>query len=1287
MKNIGTRKWTEEQKAAIDTHGVNLLVAAAAGSGKTAVLVERIIELVSNKEAKTDIDKLLVVTFTKAAAAEMRERIGNALAEKISENPDDTHLHRQLVLLNKANITTMHSFCQSLIKNYFHKLDIDPAFRIGDATEIELLLLETIEEVLEECYKEENITIGFQRLVEGYGKNEDDKSVQDVIIRLYRFVMAMPWPESYLEKVVEAYRAFEETSPFKTSFENSEFSKEICKIVYDKVEPDLKTLRILIREVEAQESINPNLPLLIKEEAYLSNIVKNSKEGYEALRNILMSVEFGRLSTKKTSILIETKEQMKNVRDQYKETISSIIEDFFYDDIEAINEEFRFIAPIISILKEILISVIHTFKEKKRSKGIIDFNDMEHYVLELLCTKNDKDETVPTEVALEIRRKFEEIMIDEYQDSSFIQEEIMTTISRKDEAVPNMFMVGDVKQSIYKFRQAKPELFLEKYETYEELDGARNRKILLYKNFRSRKEILDGTNFIFKSIMSKELGELEYTDKEALNLGADYVTFEDESLTFAEPIDVIIFEKPSGNIEIQKDTDEDAEDLEEINEFQMEAKIIGAEIKKIMGREAGYRRKKVFDKGSYRDVEYKDIVILLRSTVNRTDVFLEELKNLEIPVYADSTSGFFDNIEVKTILALLQVIDNPKQDIPLLAVLRSPIGGFSDDELIDIKISMDKEYCYFFDKLSNYCVVGSDNDLREKTKAFLRRLNDYRSKSLHLSLVELIWFLFTDTGYLAFVGTLPNGMQRQGNLRILFHRAKQYEATSYRGLFNFINFMEKMKNTSSDLGDAKLLGENDNVVRIMTIHKSKGLEFPVVFLASTSKRFNNRELNNEFLFHHNFGIGIKYTDFEKRISYSSILRNLIQEKMKIENYSEEMRVLYVALTRAKEKLIITGGVKEIEKSIRKWALSCETQQHQENFFINSLEQCEEDDKVNSNSLIESSLEEKISKDIIIKANSYLDWIVFALMRHKSTNEIRELYNIHCSPLVLTNSPSKWNIKLLNSEDILAFKKNGALDDQMDSREQLFQKIIEEISEKDTDQYKAEIQRRLSFKYKYSVATEIPSLLSVTEIKRRFNDINQGGEDIYIPKLLKTPRFLEEEKALTSAERGTIVHLVMQHLDLNRALTMESINEQISEMIKREFINEKEAKVVDIRKILRFFSSTIGLRMLRADKIYREYPFKIRVKSNEILKLSKSDDENEDIIVQGVIDTIFVENDEIVIIDYKNDYVNDNIVDTIKTQYKTQLNYYKIAAEKILNKRVKNIYLYLFYSGEVLEYDF
>ena len=1224
---MGETKWTEEQLKAIETRRCNLLIAAAAGSGKTAVLVERIIRIITNEESPVDIDRLLVVTFTSAAASEMRERIASAITKALEKSPNSKNLQKQLTLLSRANITTMHSFCLDVIKNNFHIIDLDPAFRILDETEGMLLRSEVLEELFEDKY--ENDDKEFLDLVEAYSDSKSDDKLKDIVLDLYKFSMSGPWPQRWLRDKSEEFNISTIEELDKSSWMNV-FIENLVIELQGLISMEEKALELC----GETSGLEPYIDTFRDDITMLQMIYEHLGTGVENIYNRLSSASFSKLKTvRKANVSDENvQSRVKAIRDDVKKKINKLRDEIFSMTPDEMLHSVKASYPYMKTLSNLVIEFQDKFSNAKKERGALDFNDLEHLCLKILTSENSG-------VADNFKEYFDEVLVDEYQDSNAVQEGIIDLVSRKYSDNPNVFMVGDVKQSIYRFRQAKPELFLEKYNTYSKEQG-KNIKIQLYKNFRSRDEVIKGVNYIFKEIMSRVVGELEYTDEEALNLGASYKDAEEDNYVVGGKIELNILDKST---EVEEEIlIEEEEDLGAIN---LEARIVANRIKELLSNKDG-KVFKVLDKGTgeYRPVTYKDIVILLRATKNWSEVFLDELGAEGIPVYADTGSGYFESIEIRTIMSLLKVIDNPMQDIPLIALLRSPIMSFSAEDLTNIRL-IDKDK-YFYENIISISNEEFDceKELVEKCNIFLERLNVWRKKSIYTPIDEFIWYLYTDTAYYGYVGAMPNGVLRQANLRILFQRAKQYEQTSFKGLFNFINFINKLRKSSGDMGSAKVLGENEDVVRIMSIHKSKGLEFPVVFVCGSGKQFNLMDLNNNILYHEELGFGPELVDLDKRVSYPTLPKEAIKQRIRLETLSEEVRILYVAFTRAKEKLIITGAVNGLEK----WITKC----------CNAA---------------------ALDKDIILpsevlKGKSYLDWIGMSICKHRDGESLREL--VGANDISIKDDLSTWSVKTWTKSDLIVDKKNSDVDE-----------INEEnlLINFDCSSVDKEIERRLDFRYKFRESTLIKSNFSVSELKKKnFEQIPViDTEELFKEDICNIkPKFLQEERGLTGAEKGTAMHFVMQKVDLSRLNTVEEIKEQLKEFVDMELLSKEEYKVISPYKIKKFFVSKLGERMLRAynrgDRVYRELPFYTEIDVHRIDPDLPKEVEGDKVRLQGVIDSFFYEEDEVILLDYKTDYVEQGNEEELINKYKMQIQYYKEALEKITKTKIKECYLYSFY---------
>ena len=1227
-------KWTKEQEQAIYEKNTNILVAAAAGSGKTAVLVERIINKIINENI--DIDKLLVVTFTNAAASEMRERVLNAIYEKLENDSENQNLQRQITLLNKASICTIDSFCLDVVRNHFYELDnVSPNFRIGDTTEIELLKQEIIEEIFEKKYEEEDKD--FNTLINTYTSYRDDTPLKEIILKIYNYIQSNPFPEKWLNEKIEMFN-LEGKNEEHSDFSNTVWGEELLKEVEEELIDDITALQDIEDSLSFDSELN-KFWQTIRSDIDMLQTLKNNLDNWDRAYEISKNINFVTWPRKKIESSI--KEEAKIIRDDVKKKLNKVINKILICDSDEAKQDIQDMYNVLDKLKYVILEFQEEFSKRKRERNIVDFNDIEHFALKILLKETEEGKIEPTDVAKKYKEKYIEIAIDEYQDSNLVQEYILNAVSKGD----NIFMVGDVKQSIYKFRQAMPELFLDKYKNYKKIEDKKqedNLKIKLFKNFRSRENVLKFTNLIFKDIMSNLLGDIEYNQEEYLNLGAQYPEEKQNLNTEINIIDLKENEEEQSNVSTEElnESVENEEQQERIEDIELEARFVANKIKEIV-----QNKYQIWDakKDKYRDIKYKDIVVLLRSTSNIAPIFEQEIIRLDMPVFSDSSQEYLDSIEIQTIMSLLKIIDNPMQDIPLVTVLRSNIGKFTDDELVEIRLS---------DKYENYytCMKKAKLDvnpkLKDKIQRFFESIEEWRKEQEYLSLDELIWKIYIDTGYYNYVGLMPNGALRQANLKMLFQRAKQYESSNFKGLYNFINFIEKLRLSSGDLGAAKLIGENDDVIIIMSIHKSKGLEFPVVFLSSTGKQFNLMDLNQNILLHQEMGIGVKYINYERQVQYDTLTKTAMRNKILVETLSEEMRILYVALTRAKEKLFITGLSKDYEKE----AENIEKQICRYPKYL-----------------------DKINPILVKKYKRYLDWIMLVYNYEKETAKSFVDFNI--------------------------YKKKELLDSFDDiKKEEIDAKEFLEKQDVDNDKIK-KIEEILNWSYDYELSTTIPTKTSVTKIKQMQNEENiETTLDNYLINVeedeenkekiqennLPKPQFLrkEDDDKLTSAQKGTLVHLCLQKLNEKQEYTLQEIKDLINELELKQIITNKEARSISTYKILAFTKSTIWKELRKAKTVEKEKPFYINIPAKEIY----NQEIEEDILVQGIIDLYYInENDKLVLVDYKTDYVEKGKEEELLNKYRKQLDLYKRALESALNRKVDKVYIYSVYLEKEIEY--
>lgn len=1127
----------------------------------------------------------------------MRERVLNAIYQKLEENPEDENLQRQITLLNKASICTIDSFCLEVVRNNFYELEnISPNFRIADTTEIELLKQEVIEDIFEEKYETEDED--FTKLINVYTSYRDDTPLKDLVLKIDSYIQSNPFPQKWLEEKIEMFHL---EGKLKEDFSQTPWGRILLQEVEEELIDDISALEKIEEELSFEPELEKFYQTIRDDIEQLENL-KNSLKSWDKAYEIAQTLKF--VTWPRQKIDSEVKENAKVIRDEVKKKLAKVLDKILICNSQEANQDINDMYAILVKLQNLILSFEKEFSKRKREKNIVDFHDVEHFALDILLHSN--------EVAKKYQDKYEEIAIDEYQDSNLVQEYILTAISRKN----NIFMVGDVKQSIYKFRQAMPELFLNKYETYQKKESKsveEDLKIQLFKNFRSKQNILQFTNLIFKNIMSQTLGDIEYDEEEYLNLGASYPEINQNEKIEIDIIDPIVNEEGNANEEEEEET-EDTQEEENIADVELEAKFVANKIKTLVENKF-----QVWDKNQerYRDIQYRDMVILLRTTTNVAPIYEQEILNLQMPVFSDSSQEYLDSIEIQTIMSLLKIIDNPIQDIPLVTVMRSNIGKFTDDELIQIRLADKQDNFYTCLQKAKLSV---DSTLKQKIENFLESLAQWRKEQEYLALDELIWKIYSDTRYYNYAGLMPNGRLRQANLRMLFERAKQYETASFKGLYHFIHFIEKLRLSSGDMGAAKIIGENDNVVRIMSIHKSKGLEFPVVFLSSTGKQFNLMDLNQNILLHQDLGMGVKYIDYERQVQYDTLSKAAIRNKILVETLSEEMRILYVALTRSKEKLIITGIKKDYEKQKEKL-----------------LQQVERYQKQNK----------KINPILVKKYIKYIDWILLVYFYEKSSIEaIAEL-------------------KKYTKKKVLDFCETIEKEDIN----------MVEIMEKE-EVNKAEIEKiadLLKNTYPYDLSTKIPTKTSVTKIKQK----SQEQIEISFP----SPKFTkkEEDIKLTGAQKGTLLHLCMQKLDEKQDYDLEKIKQLIENLVKKEIITEKEAENINATAVLKFTQSKIWKDMKQAKEIQKEKPFYITIPAKEIYQ----EEVPESILVQGIIDLYYTnKEDELILVDYKTDFVQTE--EELVQKYQTQLELYRSALEKALNKEVKKIYIYSTFLGKEIE---
>ena len=1256
--------WTTEQQQVIDLRNRNILVSAAAGSGKTAVLVERIVKIITDKNHPVDIDHLLIVTFTNAAAAEMRERIGNAIEKALDEQPGNEHLLRQLTLIHNAQITTIDSFCLYVVRNHFHEIDLEPNFRIGDEGELKLLREDVLGRVLEQNYEEPSEA--FSDFVEGYASGRTDAALNEMILQLYEFSRSYPWPEKWLDSFVGIYR-IENREELDRAEWLAPLTENICFV--------LKDCEQLLKQALAitQQDDGPDM---------YEKAVQSDLEKYEGLSRLTSFCELsGALSDIKYDRLASSRgfegdpdklELVKSLREQAKDVVKKLCKQYFFCSPEMMIEQLERTEPMLEEVVRLTKQFADEFAAAKRRKNLVDFHDVEHFALQILV---DEETEKAKKTAEEFRDTFEEIMIDEYQDSNEVQETLLRSISREERGENNIFMVGDVKQSIYRFRLARPELFMKKYDSYS-LEESTTQRIDLHKNFRSREEVLTCTNDIFYKIMARSLGNVEYDAEAALYPGASYPVSADFT----------------PEILLAGSNDELLEDTELSDKKTLEAKIVAEEIRHLM------KTQPVTDKatGELRAARYSDIVILLRSLSGWADSLVEVLNGNGIPAHTVSSTGYFSTVEVQTVLSMLRLLDNPRQDIPMAAVLRSPMAGLTDEELAVLRLEDGSvpfheavlelaEGLYEEDGQKEISDSEADSEADQKqgrnadgkkeddieTTAHRKLLKFYKKYRQLRQLVpdtpihELIEIILRETGYGHYVAAMPAGSRRTANLNMLLEKAAAYEKTSYKGLFHFVRYIDELQKYDVDFGEADMVGENEDVVRIMSIHKSKGLEFPIVIVSGMGKNFNKQDTRSKMVLHPELGIGLDYMDGKKRIKSPTIAKKAIAKQIDLENLGEELRVLYVALTRAKEKLILTGTLKDAPEKLEFFRQQAALYAH-------------------------SSDTTAIPYLTRESAAGYLDWILPAVLSYGD----------------------KYPVRIVEAAELVL----DEVENQLEQNEDLTERI-EEIEAADT-QLVGQLKQRFLQRYPYQVDVLRKNKYSVSELKHRaMRERFEAEQEETVPAFLEEPvtptiplfiqreESVEQETPNRGALRGTAVHRVMECYDF---ASEKSVQEQMEAMEKEEKITADMRALVKEQIVADFVSSETGRRMALAQcggALYREKPFVMGFTEEElenygfgvgsntdscenIYEKTDSDQEKEEqkkvcheedlTLIQGIIDVFWIEKDGIVLLDYKTDRVQQEkeLID----RYETQLKLYADALERVFAARklkVKEILIYSF----------
>ena len=1283
--------WTQDQKRIIEARNCNLLVSAAAGSGKTAVLVERIIQMVTDAENPIDIDQLLVVTFTKAAAAQMKEKIAKAIEKMLETEPENEHYLKQMNYVNHANILTIDSFCYQVVKDHFYRLSLDPGIHIGDTGEIGLLREEILEKVIEEFYEKRKDFVDFS---DAFSADKNDKKIEEYILKIYNVCSSYPRPQEWTLQARAALCVENE----------EEFTKLLfVKRYFDEVHSTAEgiKLKVLAALEQARGLDGP----IYMEKALLEDIVLVdsiiSARTYSQFSD-LSKVKFANIGRGKSGTFdADIADSIKKVREDYKKQIKEILANFELP-FETVHLQMEKQQPMLVALLDAVDAFREAFLKAKLEKNILEFSDVEHFALQVLCEGYDEDgNPVPSDVGKEMSENFAEILIDEYQDSNYLQEAILNCVSTVYQGKNNIFMVGDVKQSIYSFRMARPDLFMDKYHTYAVEEAASCRKLLLKNNFRSRANVLEGINYIFYQIMGKDLGGIDYTEDEALVPGRTFLEVADDSieLLLGESKDFDFLSASDEEMTAEKEENLD-EELEDIGKMELEATIVARRIHELMGR----GRQEAFqvmdeETGQLRDVTFRDMVILFRAPSSFQQIFFETLMGQGIPVKVQNENGYFDTVEIRLILSLLRIVDNPYNDVETAAVLRSYFGGFTSDELAVLAlikkelersekkkipffkvVELTAGWCHpdttspemenFLEELLSKDKERISNRIASKCQSVCELVKELQYRKTYDTIAELLSYIYRQTRYYYYVEAMPDGTQRIQNLDLFLNEAERFEKASFQSVFDFLLYIDKLQKKSISLGGDPSAESNENVVRIMSIHKSKGLEFPVVFLSGTGKNFNRQDTKTPFIIHSDYYIGAKYIDVQRRSGNDTFARKAIASLMVTESIAEELRIFYVGLTRAKEKLILTGVTTDVPALIRKY---------------------EE---------VAGRKDVKLSYSVVHTAKNYLDFLVAALMRndafHKAMQEVRkrmdkkgeQVISAEYEKAVTIQEPEIFlKVQVYDFRNIVIQHIRSGIEKQMDKRQ-----LLEEWYQAEGKNAK-QIAKNLNWEYQEEQLTRQKSKLSVTEIKRIYETDYEPSDVIhqevtrkedYVPPL---PYFLAGEQPMDAAMKGTWMHKTMELFDFATVITKEGVAEALETMWKEGRIPEETKSFITVEKIAILVDSELGKRMHEAAKngrLYKEKQFVVGVPVEKILGEPEDSKNGQPVVVQGIVDAYFKEEEHLVLIDYKTDYIKTGQENMLAERYKTQMLYYKDTLEQLTGLKVEESYLYSFALGKAIQ---
>lgn len=1201
-------QFTPDQQDCINASGGSILVSAAAGSGKTRVLVSRVSKKITDPVAPVSADRMLIMTYTKTAAAEMIERISKDIEELLVKNPKNENLLRQQMLLQRADISTIHSFCSKIIRENFYLLDINKDFRIGEEEEMSVIRHSIMADIIEERYSsQEEAFIILSEILSG---SKSDKFLEDTFLNLYDKAISHPYPEEWLERAVSVYSPevkLRETHFVKIALEKLSLSIDFMFSLLEKAEEIIENHADFQKDIKTS-GINAlqNYQLILKK---LKDCLK--EDDIDSIIEIFLKYQkpaYRKPTGKNVSVDDETCEILKGCFDTIHDTLSEDLLPFFSCGEEDFKRDNQQLYPVVCCLKDITLEFIKRYARIKNEKNVFDFSDLEHFMLELLLKRKD-GEWVRTELAEELSEKYEEIMIDEYQDTNEIQERIFRALSRNEQ---NLFTVGDVKQSIYRFREAVPKIFTARREAcvrYNSESPKFPAKIILGENFRSRQGIIESVNFVFEKIMSKRVGEVDYNEQEKLIFGAKYYP---ES---SEPeVEFHILENSS-------EEDGDSEEWQELSMYQMEAVHIVEIINKMM-EEDKIRITDKDEKGNIiqRKVKYGDFCILMRALSGHSSVYSNTLNNSGIPAYTDKPYSLLGCYEVNIALSFLKVIDNPLNDIALLGVMLCPIFGFTTDEISIIKTTSDLRHIYscLIDHIENQRL---ENYLHEKCKNFYQILSEFRMLAVTVSTDRLLETFFERTGFISVMGAMKNGSARIKNLRKFLYFARKCEEYGRNGLTAFIRYVNRLEENGTEIGAADMAPADS--VRIMTIHHSKGLEFPICILAATNARKRNQK--DTILCHSDLGIGINTIDRENMLKFPSFQKSVIMSEIAREEKSEEMRVLYVAMTRAREKLIILSTVKPstssdygmtLNKIAKKLALT------------------------NENKIAAYSAE---------KTSNIAEWLMMCALLHPDMDQLRK--DAYAEDIMPLPCKAEWKYEHIKN---ISQSRNQA--EKEEHKPEIDRTLLELL------------KKRFTNCYPYKNRVMIPTKVSASGLT------HQNIKNDFIASTVPT---FALGKTVSVTARGTATHKILQYAELKKLVS--DWEAEKDRLISQGYLSKEEAELIRNRDIALFTNSKIYQRMIHSQNLQKEYRFTVNIPASEVDKDFGCED---NVILQGAIDCLFEEPDGFVIVDYKTDYIKD--IHELSENYSKQLELYKNAVNQLMNKSVKECIIYSLYLGEEIQ---